>query len=226
MKDDSIDLLSFLDVAHVFASPLASQNYIPSTDPAKTKLLIMVYWGLTHAPIPANESTTMSVLQDARDAVDRASLATKKIAEDELTTALAMEQAENLRREHDDLSNIEMLGYESWLSRTNGDKRGTAFEQDRRDLYDEIEQNRYFVVLMAYDFQILWKEKKHRLLWETRFSVRQEHHHFDKELPSLAQYASRYFGQDSGGLVHDKAPQGQVEVGDVRNLGEAAPSQK
>jgi len=38
------------------------------------------------------------------------------------------------------------------------------------------------VVLMAYDFQLLWKEKKHKLLWETRFSIRQRHNDFDRQL--------------------------------------------
>ena len=139
---------------------------------------------------------------------------------DELAAAVSLVGVENNRREQDDIINIKMLGYNSWLAQTRGDRRGTAFEESRRDLYDEIEQNRYFVVLMAYDFQVLWKEKKHRLLWETRFSIRQQHHEFDKELPSLALYASRYFGQDSGGLVHDRVPLGRVEVGDVKSLGE------
>jgi hypothetical protein len=73
---------------------------------------------------------------------------------------------------------------------------------------------------MAYDFQLLWKAKKHKLLWETRFSIRQRHHDFDKDLPTMAQYASQYFGQDSGGLVHKEIPLGHVDIGDVKSLGE------
>jgi hypothetical protein len=116
-----------------------------------------------------------------------------------------------------------MLGYDSWLEKTQGDHRGTAMEQNRQDLFDEIEESRYFVVLMAYDFHLLWKEKKHRLLWETRFSIRQNHHEFDKELPSIAQFASKYFGQDSHGLLHEAVPLGRVDIGDVKSLGEVPP---
>ena len=141
-------------------------------------------------------------------------------AMEELAMAADLVKAEDYRRERDDLENIRMLGYDSWLEKARGDRRGTAFEQNRSDLYDEIEHNRYFVALMAYDFQILAKEKKHRLLWETRFSIRQQSHEFDKELPALALYASRYFGQDSHGLVRDRIPQGQVEIGDLKSLGE------
>ena len=183
IKDASIDSLSFVDVAHVIAAPLASQHYYPGTDPAKTKLLIMVYWGTTQGEIPGPHS--------------------------------AEEQ-----RMHDFL-NLKMLGYESWYNKDNwADTRITAFEQDKRDLYIEIEDNRYLVVLMAYDFQLMLKEKKHRLLWETRFSLRQMHHDFDKDLPSMALYASRFFGQDSKGLIRKPIPLGQVEVGEPKSLGD------
>jgi len=60
----------------------------------------------------------------------------------------------------------------------------------REDLVDDIEHNRYFVVLMAYDFQVLWKQRKHKLLWETRFSIREQGNDFEKVLPAISRYAS------------------------------------
>jgi hypothetical protein len=95
----------------------------------------------------------------------------------------------------------------------------TALKGRRDDLIAEIEDNRYFVVLMAYDFQMLWKQKKNKLLWETRFSIRERGNDFGKILPAVAQYASQYFGQDSKGLVRQPLPEGHVEVGEPRSLG-------
>ena len=92
--------------------------------------------------------------------------------------------------------------------------RGTAFGVERNDLYEELEENRYFVVLMAYDFQLLWKEKKHKLLWETRFSIGERHNAFDKALPVMVRYASQYFGQNSNGLLRTRVPEGTVQVKD------------
>ena len=64
---------------------------------------------------------------------------------------------------------------------------------ERNDaLLSEIEENRYFVVLMAYDFQLFWKEKKLKVLWETRFSINESRNDFDKALPTIAQYAVSY----------------------------------
>jgi hypothetical protein len=240
MQDASMDKVSFLELAHAMAIPLATQNYLPSTNPATTKLLIMVYWGTTRAPEHASGSNGYVHMQDAAGTLSSAAMqaggtsgaaaknagsaAASASADGELTSALAMIAAENKLREQEDLVNIRMLGYESWLNQNQGDLRGTAFAQNRRDLYDEVEQNRYFVVLMAYDFQLMWKEKKHSLLWETRFSIRQLHHQFDKDVPTMAQYAARYFGQDTHGLVHDEIPLGQVDIGEVKSLGEVKPA--
>jgi hypothetical protein len=121
-----------------------------------------------------------------------------------------------------DFANAHMLGYDSSdliaTERANY-VRGTAFSVDRDDLYAEIRENRYFVVLMAYDFQLLWKEKKHKLLWETRFSISERRNAFDKALPVMAQYASRYFGQPSNGLLRTRVPEGRVEIGEPKSLG-------
>lgn len=245
MKDDSIDKVSLLDIGHIIAYPLAAKHYYPSKVPAKTELLIMVYWGTTHAPGEAGASAAMQGLQQALGDVSiaggeakgftatanagNASQAAKTgalikaVAESEFDSALALVQAQNRLRRDVDLVNIRMLGYDSWYDETNKDARGTALEEKRNDLWQEIEHNRYFVVLMAYDFQLLTKEKKRKLLWETRFSIRQDHHLFDKDLASMALYASRYFGQDSGGLVRDRVPLGRVDIGDLRNLGDAPP---
>ena len=82
----------------------------------------------------------------------------------------------------------------------------------------ELEEARYFVVLMAYDFQLMWKQKKPKLLWETRFSVGVRRHAFDQQLPIMALQASRYFGQESHGVVHREVPEGKVELGELKTV--------
>ena len=57
IKDLTIEKLTFLDVAHVIARPLAIQKYLPGNDPAKTRLLILVYWGTTAVPPPYEMDT-------------------------------------------------------------------------------------------------------------------------------------------------------------------------
>jgi hypothetical protein len=233
--DKSMDKTTFLDVARVISVPLASKAYMPAKDPRSTKLLIMVYWGTTHAPEHASGSAIYQELQTSEmqlkslyaagppppETAHEAGLIRPHnlLLESSFDGPIAAAVAENQVREQDDFLNAKMLGYDSWWSETAGDRRGTALQVRRDDLLNELEDDRYFVVLMAYDFQLLWKQKKHKLLWEARFSIRQRHHNFDEDLSGMAQYASRFFGQETNGLVHDTLPAAHVEIGVVKSLG-------
>ncbi len=218
--DKTIDKLDFMDVARTIAAPLAAQNYVPAKDPKATRLLIMVYWGTTRAEEYGSDSPVYQELYYANEVYNNLppGLA-KQEAFDEVTTAMAAVQAQNRIRDNMNRRNAMMLGYDSWWNTTFNAQNGTALAVRRQDMLNELERDRYFVVLMAYDFQLLLKDKKHKLLWETRFSIDEHHNGFDKELATMALYASRYFGRDSNGLRHDPVPEGRVEVGDVKDLG-------
>ncbi len=226
IKDATIDNLKFMDVAKVIAGPLARQKYLPAKDPEKTKLLIMVYWGTTTVP-PKAQDDVMYEEYNAALAESRILMAQIPPQVDEanavLTSALHTLAMANRIRDELDFKNAAMIGYSAsgLIGTDEGNyKKHTALGIDQRDEVSEIEQNRYFVVLMAYDFQILWKEKKHKLLWETRFSINELHNSFDKALPVMARFASQYFGEPTNGLVRTRVPEGQVDIGEVESLGE------
>jgi hypothetical protein len=228
LNDKTIDKMDFMDVARVIAVPLAAQHYIPASDPKTTKLLIMVYWGTTNAPEKASESAAydhMSVVQQELDRVWKSHTAIPPMGSEadalfeELSTAVAAVQAENRMRDNVDRRNAMMLGYDSWWEAAFDAQNGTPLEGSKKDMLNELEEYRYFVVLMAYDFQLLLTQKKHKLVWETRFSIRQHVNEFDKQLPAMALQASKYFGKDSNGLTHDLLPEGKVELGDIKSLG-------
>jgi hypothetical protein len=242
-KDETIDKLTFMDVARTVAGPLAGQNFIPARDPNKANLLIMVYWGTTAAPEHASDSVAYQNLENAFNVLNavpppppsqqgmagssnkgnmQASRAQTDQANSEIEMALTQTALENSRRDKVDLQNAAILGYDSeGLVGTDygSGVKLTALRENRDDLITELEYDRYFVVLLAYDFQMVWKQKKHKLLWETRFSLMQRGHDFGRDLPSMAKYASRYFGQDSHGLVRDPLPEGRVDIGDLKTLG-------
>jgi hypothetical protein len=224
IKDDSIDRLRFLDVAHVIAEPLADRDYLPSRDPKNAKLLIMVYWGTTAVPGPSSDSVAYDELSAAQANTSNsdASLAA-------LSSAMTMVNMTNMIRDQLDFKNAQMLGYDAagTIGTDYGSHiRGGPLDGERQELIDEIEVNRYFVVLMAYDFQLLWKQKKHKLVWETRFSVNERSNSFDKALPMMAQYASRYFGQPTDGLLRRQVQDGHVEIGEIKSLGTVDAPQK
>jgi hypothetical protein len=247
MVDASIDPMKFMDVARTIAVPLAERDYIPSHDPKATKLLIMVYWGLTDVPAPLNSSSWVSNLSDVENkAANYRSAAASTGGSgsrgfhspnsnagvpdwllDQMSAQETIMNLENQERARRDFLNACMLGYdaEGVIGTDYGNNlRGSPMAMHRDELVGEIEDNRYFVVLMAYDFQILWKQKEHKLLWETRFSLCQRHNNFDTSLEGMARAASPYFGQNSSGLVHRPVPVGNVDIGPLKVIG--APEDK
>jgi hypothetical protein len=232
LKDQTIDKLHFIDVAHVIAEPLAVQKYIPTKDPNKTKILIMVYWGTTTVPMPYDEDPMYENFQsDIREYRTLLSEGAADEAEAVYNSGLIQLNMANQIRDRMDYKNAAMLGYNSDSSALIATDYGvhigqTALGIEQRDEVAEIEENRYFVVLMAYDFQLLWKQKKHKLLWETRLSISERRNAFDKALPFMAQDASKYFGQATKGIVRTRVLDGHVEIGELKSLGEADGSKK
>jgi hypothetical protein len=188
--DDTIDHTTFDEMAKTIAGPLASQNYMPTPNAGATNLLIMVYWGKTYG-------SNGSLLGGLKDYVDE--------------------------------KNARLLGFDSEAAVGSLSDHSAAFfgrsfnmglkENLHADVISALEVNRYFVILRAFDFPLAWKQKKIKLLWETRFSLSERLHDFEKEVPSMAQYASAYFGQDSHGLLRSPVPEGHVEIGNVKSLG-------
>ena len=128
-----------------------------------------------------------------------------------------------------DIKNAALLGFDregTFAQGFGNNVRSNIVKQVHSQMMDALESNRYFVVLRAFDFQSSLKEKKIRLLWETRFSINQRRNAFDEALPIMAQFASQTFGVDSGGLLMARVSEGRVELGDVKSLGEVNPPQK
>jgi hypothetical protein len=101
--------------------------------------------------------------------------------------------------------------------------RSELIEKTDDDVTDALRVDRYFVILRAYDFQTAWKQRKLKLLWDTRFSLSERRHDFEKDLPSMAHTASLFFGQDSHGLVQiPPVPDGHVYIGNIKTLDDQA----
>lgn len=222
ISDPTIDRMPFEEVARVIAAPLASQNYIRAEDPKAAQLLIVVHWGTTVAP----EHRTMSAAYQELEDSQRGSMSPPGSA-DPLksmrdTIGMNADLAEldgggNSTTGGRTRNATPMLAAENrmWITTSEQNARMLGY---RSPLDAELQRYRYFVVLMAYDLQAMSKQKKAKLLWEARFSISEHRNQFDKQLAAMVVNASRYFGQDSHGLIHRKVPEGRVEIGEVKSL--------
>jgi hypothetical protein len=186
VRDDTLDVVTFNELASTVAGPLSSQKYLPTPSADSTDLLIMVFWGRTMG--------SANIL-------------------------------DGVAKDMTDMRNAILLGFNSEGVFSQGftdptNMMASIRRQVHSGVVDAIQVNRYYVILRAFDFRYAWKQRKIKLLWETRYSLSERHHDFEKELPGMTQYASQFFGQDSHGLLRAPVPEGRVEIGPVKSLGD------
>ena len=252
LSDPTMDKLRFLDIAHMIAPALAGKNYRSSADPRQTELLVMVYWGTTagandnggasssplyqnaHAMIPPPLPPKPKPPSGGRDAGSGSLAGTGEQQERnflEVINQSALAQVDmlmhiaNRQRDQLNMDNAKVLGYLPDLVKMV-DYKGSPRNFRRQELLDDVEENRYFVVLLAYDFQTLWQHKQRKILWEIRYSIRERGNDFSRDLAGMSQYASRYFGQDSDGLIRTPLRETKIILGDPKVLGYEAEPKK
>lgn len=90
-----------------------------------------------------------------------------------------------------------------------------------KDLIDGLEENRYWVAIIAFDFPTVRDEKSFKLLWLIRYNMPSRSTNFPEALPQMTKIASNYFGRDSKGLVENAAGdvETSVDYGDLEVIG-------
>lgn len=187
VSDSSIEGITFDEITHMIAPAMAAQNYVAATDPNATDLVVLVYWGAT---------TT-----DDDPAV---------LAEE------AISPASHTARDRQNRISARLLGFQDALH--DLPILPLSMSTSRRgDLIDDMEESRYWMALVAIDYKAAWVDKVVKLRWTVRYNMRSRGAYFDRALPQMTHFASRFFGRDSGGLVNRwiANPNGKVEVGET-----------
>ncbi len=226
--DESLNALTYNDIVGILAEPLYMEQYLPSTDPTQTDILLRVVWGKT---VPGDDGgmgqlaidgmtdilNEIDALDDL-DGTDTGFGGTRIEGEGEFAQMMMMQQLADEARDRANRHNSLLLGYAKELSDLNTTLgRQGPLRHVRRQMIDEIETPRYFVILEAYDFQKILRKETRELLWVTRFSIRAKGRNFDEELLTMAKAASRSFGQNNGKLIRNARP-GRVEFGELEFL--------
>ncbi len=217
-------------VARAAALPLAQANYVPSSKPNETALLISVFWGRTlgsrgaahsflasvqpgYSAAPVGRSSFGSPLGGATPGTGLHSAAAAGAILDVSAARqdALIEQAslDNPVYDRIDDSNARIVGYSQALFQA----RYSPQTFISREVEDEVARNRYYVVLQAYDFRLAWKEKKLKLLWSARISIEEDNNDFDQSLDRMLATAAQLLGQDSDGLQRRFVPKGSVTIG-------------
>jgi hypothetical protein len=243
-RDPTIEKASFDGVVRKLALDMAKQNYLPTKQVQDADLLVVVHWGTT---IPYVSDYALEQV-DNPNAYDphRFSFASANPMADDVTAAAEQSQLQqlydnqNLSRAADaqafdsaahtlaSTSIAGILGYSGALARMS--HATTTTEEEKTLLVNESEE-RYFIILEAFDMHDLLGNHHKKLLWSSHMSMRAPGTNFTEAVPRMSQVASLTYGQNLDDVVQQRslpdARPGRVEIGPIRILGmrdAAAPS--
>ena len=247
-RDHSIDAVRFPQMAKVVAQLLALKNYHLAPDAKTADLLLLITWGTTvphddagyrtnaesmfsaahhlvaaTAAVKASEnaghrgSTTDGIQSPLRSVRDEA----RDSFEGEL---LQMQMFNDVRRAADE-RNARLLGYVDAINQLDTPAQFAGAGAARDDLVTDLETERYYVIISAYDFRAAKEGGKQKLLWSTRVSIQAQGNKFNEAVTAMLARASRYFGQDSGRLLRQYQPEGKVSLAELQIVGVVAPTE-
>jgi hypothetical protein len=243
-QDSSLEKMPFTKIAQTLAPDLGRQNYFPAASTLKADLLLVVHWGVT-ARIDTdvdNNLTNLNALNELSEQYTQSmqaeadAIAGGGTSPELMPVYLGMTSGER--------SNLEMqAAHETTtyrgnqasfasLGRDNAAILGVAqtlaaesntimFSERYRALYDMTKEERYFVVVMAYDMPVLLKTGKMRRLWTARASIRSAGVNFRQAVDRISEISGGFFGQKTDGVVLRKSGEreGRVELGELKIIG-------
>jgi hypothetical protein len=223
-KDSDLEQAQFDGIAKILAENMVHQNYFPSKDPKDADLLIVVHWGVTTVYDNPNQQEDLTRLNSALAKFNAAVSAGKKPDPGPVNQAQAIVDAEQVEVRKHISENSVLLGFSQQFAKDQSkmSDASSATGTDRGSLLLALSEERYFVILMAYDYHTMKKGSTPKLLWSTRFSISANGNSFTRSLPIMSRVAADYFGHAVDGLKIEKpnVPEGKVEVGEPTVVGD------
>ncbi len=227
----SIDQVARPDFERLVKEQLAKQQYLLARDTASASLLIHLLWGMTDPP---TSSTSLDIARDtaasslsaarASGVAPTGGFGVPSLTPEQQAAASDAESALMtmfmLERNHARalVPSASVIGY---IDTVNGLSDSPAIHAGLGTLYNdlwyEINERRYYVIVYAYDFKVLQQSKKLKPLWVTRVSIAAKGNQFDEHLATMVARASGYFGRPSHGL--SRRLEGRVEIGEAEVMG-------
>ena len=226
-RDAGLEKTPFLDLAKSVAGDLAGQHYFPASALQKANLLIVVDWGVTtvanstYDDMALNSSLGAANIDAARqDTLHQ--MATDERAKGSPTPTVQMlDQGYEMRHlnglasdaEFKELdqksmgqsiaSNAVLVGFDEDLRADDASPFGTAKGPMLRAFMTD---ERYFVVLKAYDCQEYLKTKQLRLVWSMRLSTRALDGDFRTSVNRMLAAGREDFGRETDGVEIKRVP--------------------
>lgn len=210
LRDKSIREVPFMEVAEGLAREMKKRNYHSARSVEEGDFLIIVHRGVTRIEadweemFPEDEEEDSSLEEEGEEELESPGL---RLYEEGYSNA--------------EQDNAALIGFDRALKR-----RGLNV-QDEMELQEMLRNERYFLVLVAYDWQKMRATGERELVWTTRFSMDAVRVDFHEAHFALSRAASNYFGTNLDGdlgKVKTFVGPGEVTAGDlevIETLGES-----
>jgi len=185
IHDNSLRKVEFIDIALGLAPHLAKQDYWPAQSEESCDLLLVVSWG----------TTTVNDLKDIY-----LDLYNNSYYNDFLITSYFYDQ----RYSYEAINSSKLIGFYPYLKWDRYEFMPHLNHEDYT-LREALDTERYFMIVTAFDFQSLLKDKRWNRVWSTRFSMRSPGTNFYKAHLALSKAAGAYFGKDLEKLGKERA---------------------
>ncbi len=232
--DSSLWDMPFMTMAKTVAGELRQQHYEPAQSLANADLVIVIHWGVTLGNDRGGALLDLQLagLTDVAAQIDEAKAAVAadntgalgpigliQAAETNFNTEASAANTLAAGSNFTAASNAELLGLTSAL-REEGE---AIFDTDRaRTLRAMVNEERYFIILMAYDAKTLLKDRKTKRLWTSRLSIRSAGVSFATAVSRMSSAGGLFFGTRQPAVVMQttKEKVGEVKIGELKVLGE------
>ena len=212
-SDESMNDVTFMDIAQNLAANLRRQNYMSEPDPNKGDLLIMINWGATDYDPDYMEVAGIDSMDDFGFGTGNAEELDEFEGEAAFAADFAAMQGFNEGRRMGLKFKARLLGLEQLFA-------DSATQQEIYQFRDMVSEERFFIFLIAFDLPAYRKGEK-KVLWTTRYSMRAIGQTFDQAIGELNYVAGNYFGRELQGLANRRASdESEVRLGEIEVLGE------
>ena len=220
-RDGALERTTVADLARSLAQDLRRQQYYPATSVQEADLWLVLHWGTTMRPESEDEMRGLTG-DEGRQAVANYQGAVDSGASfGDQAAARAALNSEVMRRETDAAGmyqgahdNARLLGIDREIARAERQGSNSFYARNLRSLLSE---DRYFIVVVAYDGRLIAQEKKLKRLWNARLSIRAPGVNFATAVGRMGSIGSQYFGRATPELEVRRAGRREtkVEIGEV-----------
>jgi hypothetical protein len=246
VRDRGLENAKFIEIARALAVGLQKSSYLPAKKLEDADLLLIVHWGVTIGTEIDREQKRRDLEERNKHMADYALAVQNETAfaeqaktsnspdmsmgyEPAISTSVRAAKStidfdfvnassRQVERDTNGQSTAALLGFSADLRQ---DENSPMASQKTATLMTLLEADRYFVVVIAYDFRRYLAEKKLVRLWTSRLSIRSAGVNFPMALQRLSQIGGQGFGTADTELkfVQTKKLREVVTAGEIKIIG-------